>query len=418
MQRKLFSLFMISFLTACLLSCLCFVWIDSSHSMMVFCLSLISLFTLNAWRSSKKIDSELQKIASFQKEDRIKAFEILSEGFVVLDKNFHIEYINYAALKMLGMSKKDSLVNSFSSSPCKHTSLQEACFKLAIASEKHNTVVTDSFCSDSMKKVYYDIVASPRPSKAGYLIALSDKSSHHKVFEMGKDFVANASHELRTPITIIKGFAETLQDMKQMPLEMLDGIIEKIVRNSQRMESLVKNLLTLADLENLSISEHQVSDLVTLACNCKQITQAIYTDADITIDHDQSPILANADSNILELAVINLLSNAAKYSSGSAKIHVAIQAVQDEAKLIISDQGIGIAKEDIDHIFERFFTVNKAHSRKLGGAGLGLSLVKLIIEKHHGSIEVSSELGKGSCFTITLPLSKTFKTLEEGCSVR
>jgi len=113
-----------------------------------------------------------------------------------------------------------------------------------------------------------------------------------------------------------------------------------------------------------------------------------------------------ADGNILELAIINLLTNAAKYSKPPAKIHISLEKEGDEAKVVIKDQGIGIPPSDLEHIFERFYTVDKAHSRKLGGAGLGLSLVKTIIDKHQGSITVESTLGIGTTFTIILPLAR------------
>jgi signal transduction histidine kinase len=116
--------------------------------------------------------------------------------------------------------------------------------------------------------------------------------------------------------------------------------------------------------------------------------------------------MAAADGTLLELAIINLLTNAAKYSKPPARIHITVQKEAEEAKIVIKDQGIGIPAVDLEHIFERFYTVDKAHSRKLGGAGLGLSLVKTIIDKHQGGISVESTLGAGTTFTIQLPLAR------------
>jgi two-component system, OmpR family, phosphate regulon sensor histidine kinase PhoR len=272
--------------------------------------------------------------------------------------------------------------------------------------QKKMTILTDSIFISDGKKLYLDLIAAPKPMQNGAILVLQDKSSHYKVLEMGKDFVANASHELRTPITIIRGFAETLHDLPELPREMVSDITEKIVRNCQRMDNLVKNLLTLADLENIPESRFQECDLVALMENCKHIVISIYEDAQIRIEKSREEISVDADPDILELAMINLMDNAAKYSNPPAQITIKIDQIGDEAQVVIADKGIGIPTEDIEHIFERFYTVNKAHSRRLGGAGLGLSIVKTIIEKHHGNISASSMLRQGTIFTIMLPIHR------------
>jgi signal transduction histidine kinase len=219
--------------------------------------------------------------------------------------------------------------------------------------------------------------------------------------EIGKDFITNASHELRTPITIIKGFAETLQDMPNLPPEMVADITEKIVRSCQRMDLLVKNLLTLADLENLPSLRLQECDLVALLENCQHFLQAAHPAAQLNLEKKKKGnITILADPDILELALMNLLENAVKYSPVPASISISIEKIKEKVKVCIKDQGIGIPAESLDHIFSRFYTVDKARSRRLGGAGLGLSIVKTIIEKHDGEISVASELGKGSTFTL------------------
>jgi signal transduction histidine kinase len=349
---------------------------------------------------------QLQLLAlTNQRNEKEAILESLVEGVVAVDRDMQIEYVNFVGSKMLGIPKRHLTSKVFTEIEGKNTELFQKCRDLLLAAQKHQTVVTDSLQVDQGKKIYLDLVATPKSQDLGAIIVLQDKSSQHRVLEMGKDFVANASHELRTPITIIKGFAETLQDMEDLPHEMLVSIVEKIVRNCERMENLVKNLLTLADMENISVSPYQSCDLVTLLENCIEIVHAIYADAEITFTNDRGHIFAAADANILELAIINLITNAAKYSVPPAKIQISVEVEGEDAKITIKDQGIGIPAHDVDHIFERFYTVNKAHSRKLGGAGLGLSLVKTIIDKHQGTISVESQLGVGSTFTIMIPLS-------------
>lgn len=360
--------------------------------------------TLNSL--SDRIQMQIRSITA-ERNEKEAILESLGEGVIAVDMGMVIRYANFIASKMLGIPKRHLLGKHFSTIEHKTSSvLIDKCKELLIECQNRSTVVTDSIALGEGKKLYLDLIAAPTAEKNGAIIVMQDKSSHYKVLEMGKDFVANASHELRTPITIIRGFAETLQDLPELAPDMLADITEKIVRNCQRMENLVKNLLTLADIENLPESRFQECDLVALIENCRHVLLSVYPNANVEIIKNKEHIIASADPDILELAITNLLDNAAKYSQGTARITVELEVQKEEVQIVISDQGIGIPAIDLEHIFERFYTVNKAHSRRLGGAGLGLSIVKTIIQHHDGTITVSSELGRGTRFTITLPLHR------------
>jgi two-component system phosphate regulon sensor histidine kinase PhoR len=360
--------------------------------------------TLNSL--SDRIQMQIRSITA-ERNEKEAILESLGEGVIAVDMGMVIRYANFIASKMLGIPKRHLLGKHFSTIEHKTSSvLIDKCKELLIECQNRSTVVTDSIALGEGKKLYLDLIAAPTAEKNGAIIVMQDKSSHYKVLEMGKDFVANASHELRTPITIIRGFAETLQDLPELAPDMLADITEKIVRNCQRMENLVKNLLTLADIENLPESRFQECDLVALIENCRHVLLSVYPNANVEIIKNKEYIIASADPDILELAITNLLDNAAKYSQGTARITVELEVQKEEVQIVISDQGIGIPAIDLEHIFERFYTVNKAHSRRLGGAGLGLSIVKTIIQHHDGTITVSSELGRGTRFTITLPLHR------------
>jgi signal transduction histidine kinase len=266
-----------------------------------------------------------------------------------------------------------------------------------------DSIALSSGAQGTGPKLYLDLIAAPKPYRSGAILVIQDKSSQHKVIEMGKDFVANASHELRTPITIIHGFAETLQDLPKISKEMLIDITEKIVRNCQRMETLIKNLLTLSDIDNIPETKFINSDVCDVLENCRHMVLAVHPTATIEIKKEKDEIKAPIDPDLMELAIMNLLDNAVKYSKPPARVTISISSQKNDVKITIADQGIGIPEEDVDKIFERFFTVDKAHSRRLGGAGLGLSIVKTIITKHEGTIQVQSIVGKGSTFTILLP---------------
>jgi two-component system, OmpR family, phosphate regulon sensor histidine kinase PhoR len=360
--------------------------------------------TLNSL--SEKIRLQIKSLVE-ERNEKEAILESLGEGVIAVDAQMHVRYVNFTASKMLGIPKRHLLGKPFPSlleeqkppSPliAKARSLLEAC-------QEKETILTDSLSLADGKKLYLDLIAAPKMHGEGAIIVLQDKSSHHKVLEMGKDFVANASHELRTPITIIRGFAETLQDLPKISPEMLSDITEKIVRNCQRMDTLVKNLLTLADIENLPKTRFKPCDLLSLIDNCRHLLLSVYPEAQFSIEKKEDSLIIRADADLLELALMNLFDNAAKYSTPPAQISVQIQRLAEEVKIVISDRGIGIPASDLEHIFERFYTVDKAHSRRLGGAGLGLSIVKTIIEKHEGSISVISHLGIGTTFTLLLPV--------------
>ncbi len=319
--------------------------------------------------------------------------ESLGEGIIAFGPTTEVVFINDMACQLLKLQRAQTV-------GAKLTILEINALVNACLIDKAQKNANLSLKSG---KRLIELLAVPMPQDGGAVLVMMDKTIQHQVLEMGKEFVSNASHELRTPITIIRGFAETLHDHPELPRPMADDILAKILRNCQRMETLVKNLLTLADIEKLPLNELHDCDLVWLAENCKQMVLAIYGDALITIHPTAKEIHALAEPDLLELAVMNLISNAAKYSRPPAQIDIRIWEKPGQVFLSVSDRGLGIPPEDVDHIFERFYTVDKAHSRKLGGAGLGLAITKTIIDKHDGRIQVSSILGAGTTFTITLP---------------
>lgn len=353
---------------------------------------------------SRRIQEQIDDLKA-ERNEKLAILESLGEGVIAVTEDLHVLYINFIACKMLGITRRSVLEKPLNISNEKaNRLLMDAATQLLAMCQKEETIVTKSLSFGGSRKIYVDLIAAPKAEGAGAILVLQDKTNHYKVLEMGKDFVANASHELRTPITIIKGYAETLHDMPKLQPQQLAEITEKIGRNCERMENLVTNLLTLADIENLQDSQFQECDLVALVDNCVHTIRAVYPTAKIQFEKSREEITIGAEGGLLELALINLLDNGVKYSQEPAHIIVSIDTnLDDEVVIVIRDQGRGIPTEDIDSIFDRFYRVDKTHSRKLGGAGLGLSIVKTIIAKHDGSIHVKSKAGKGTTFTITLP---------------
>jgi two-component system phosphate regulon sensor histidine kinase PhoR len=234
---------------------------------------------------------------------------------------------------------------------------------------------------------------------------LYDISMLKKVENIKKDFVANVSHELRTPLTAIKGYIETLEE--EVPSEQL-RYIETIKKNTGRIIHIVDDLLTLMSLEDASskliVGEVDLNELINqIIPTFKHKLEEKNLKIEVICEPDFPKIYADAFR--LEQVFINLVDNAIKYSEkGTIRIELS-RKDEDTVKIIVSDEGIGIPLEHQDRIFERFYTVDKSHSRRQGGTGLGLSIVKHIILLHDGNIQVSSEPGKGTKFIIHLPIS-------------
>ncbi len=347
-----------------------------------------------------RIQKQIERLKQQRKETE-EILQSLGEGVVAVDISGNTTFANETACRMLGISLDAVLGQPLSCCGQLAAKCHEAIQQVLQTSE----AVEQTWDNGQKGRIYLDLAAVPRIGQNGAILVIQDKTSDYKILEMGKDFIANASHELRTPITIIRGFAETLQDHPNLSSETLCEIAGKIVRTSGRLDKLIKGLLMLADIENLCVEKFQMIDLVALLEQSKHLLLASHPNAHLTFSSDLLRASVAADPLLLELAIMNLLENAVKYSPMPASIELSIHAAGSEARIEVRDQGIGIPEGDLSYVFDRFYTVDKARSRKSGGAGLGLSIVKTIVEKHDGKVTAASELGKGSTFTISLPLA-------------
>lgn len=359
--------------------------------------------TLNSMKA--KIDSHINLLTQ-ERNDKEAVLESLGEGVIGIDQRMIVTYANNTGLKFLHLTKDELIGKHF------YAIGQEKCQILLERCQSEKKVLSETLeMKNDGDKSYYNLTAAPKKDKSGAILVIQDATSHFKMIEMRKDFIANASHELKTPITIIQGFAETLHDNPELPLETTQDITHKIMRNCKRMYALIKDLLALSDVERLAESRLIECDLFDLTQQCVQNLQNVYPDANIQLKKPAGQkMILFGDPSLLELAVTNLLDNAVKYSQAPATIMINFENIGDSIKLSIADQGIGIPKEDIAHIYERFFRVNKVRSQKMGGSGLGLSIVHTIIDKHYGKISVQSEIEKGTTFTIVLPIKRAARS--------
>ena len=226
---------------------------------------------------------------------------------------------------------------------------------------------------------------------------------------MRQDFVANVSHEIKTPLTAIKGFVETLQSGAKDRPDEADRFISIIEKHANRLEAIVEDLLQLSRIEKeneakqIRFAKGSIRNILRSSiqiCQAKADAKRI----DIELSCGDS-VTATINAALLEQALINLIDNAVKYSGENGKIVVKSEKTPVELSISIQDNGIGISRKHLSRLFERFYRVDKARSREQGGTGLGLAIVKHIVKAHGGHVTVESERGKGSTFTIHLPLS-------------
>lgn len=263
--------------------------------------------------------------------------------------------------------------------------------------------------SGAILKVSFACIRDASREVSLIILVLQDITEHQKLDNMRREFVANVSHELRTPITTIKSYSETLLsgavDDKATTMQFLK-VIES---ETDRMALIVRELLQLSQLDTKNVDwKFEQVELVAFTSAIAKKFSLAFSEKNHNFIHmfPEEPVLIKADTNKLEQALQNILTNCIKYTPDGGDISLAVSSDDERAYIRIRDNGIGIPKEAMSRIFERFYRVDKARSRDMGGTGLGLSITKHIIEDHGGSISVESELGSGTIFILSLPLDK------------
>ena len=236
----------------------------------------------------------------------------------------------------------------------------------------------------------------------GMVIVIEDITDYKKLENMRSEFVANVSHELKTPITSIKGFAETLKYVEDN--ETRDKFLRIIEEESERLTRLIQDILSLCDIENRTDINKERFDINKVAESIDLLTQREAFDRNVmfALNCDvKTKLYGNRDQ--FKQMILNLVDNAIKYSGEDSKVILDIRENKDNILIVVSDNGTGIPMEHLDRIFERFYRVDKARSREKGGTGLGLAIVKHIVNSFNGSISVVSEVNKGTKFKIEIP---------------
>lgn len=345
--------------------------------------------------------------------DRNKLATVLSgmaEGVVAVNRDERVVHLNEAAKTLLGVAPNEGLGKPI----WEVTRVREVSDILSVALRDKTETQRNLRVATQAKSPFIEIHASPLHDGQGNLVGavavLRDVSELHRLETVRREFVANASHELKTPITAIRGLVETLIDDKELAPLKRERFLGKIKEQSLRLSLIVTDLLTLSRLESEHSGTEKVPlDLREVILASAKTFAATGEDRGLVVETQvpDTPIEVLGDEEALCQVVSNLLDNAIKYTPQGGRVWVRLHLQGNDVVIEVQDTGVGIEPKDRERIFERFYRVDKARSRELGGTGLGLSIVKHIAIAHGGRVTVDSIPGTGSTFRVFLPPAST-----------
>ena len=356
--------------------------------------------TLN--NMAQSIEEKIKE-TEIQNQQLRNVFQGMVEGIITIDKAGRVVSVNPAIEKIFNIQRQD----------VEGKALLEVIRNNDLADIVNETLNQAEFISKELSLVWplqkvLKINASPIFETGvvnGCLLVIHDISHIRQLENMRRDFVANVSHELKTPLTSIKGFVETLLEGALEDKENSRKFLKIVHDHVNRLDSLINDLL------ELSYIESKEAVLKKEEVNIKNLTDEVFSGFKTQINKKAiktksalpENLIIRADKGKIEQVFTNLIDNAIKFNNENGSINIYSQDLADKIKIIVEDSGFGVPAKDIPRIFERFYRVDKARSRELGGTGLGLSIVKHIIELHGGSVGVESTEGLGSKFWFTLP---------------
>ncbi|WP_028609979.1 two-component system histidine kinase PnpS [Paenibacillus harenae] len=342
-----------------------------------------------------------------QNENQLESvLENMINGIVMIDHGGKILLMNRRAEEVLGISARELVGRHYAEAKQQYELSQ--MIQEGLQSKEHlREEITFYFPEERLLELNLVPVHSEGSEFAGVLLVLQDVSAIRRLERMRSEFVANVSHELKTPITAVKGFAETLLGGAVDDPETARSFLQIIYDESDRLNRLIGDILELSKIESrrvpLVFSPVEVDSFITKSVKLVE-SEADRKNIQISA-HIEPGLYVEADEDRLRQIVMNLLSNGINYTPEGGRVSLHVEAKGDDhIRIKISDSGIGIPKKDLPRIFERFYRVDKARSRSSGGTGLGLSIVKHLVELHKGTISVDSTIGVGSTFTIDLPV--------------
>ncbi|MFE4520753.1 two-component system histidine kinase PnpS [Cytobacillus firmus] len=360
-------------------------------------------------KSINVLARNLQEMVKSQEmqQDRLGALiENMGSGLILIDSRGYINLMNRPYKEVFNVNPSEYLYKLYYE-VIEHKGITEMVEEIFMTEQK---VKKQLIIPVNIERRYFEVYGVPiigtNDEWKGILLVFHDITELKKLEQMRKDFVANVSHELKTPITSIKGFSETLLHGAMEDKQALNDFLSIILKESDRLQSLIQDLLDLSKIEKqgFSLSIQQL-DLTDVLEDVMAIMKGKAAEKEIVFKYqrDEKPVYIQGDIHRLKQVFINIISNAISYTPNQGVIYISAAKTGSTVLTEIRDTGIGIEASEIPRIFERFYRVDKARSRNSGGTGLGLAIVKHLVEAHKGTISVKSEVGKGTSFIIELP---------------
>ncbi|WP_053377254.1 two-component system histidine kinase PnpS [Paenibacillus sp. FJAT-27812] len=342
-----------------------------------------------------------------QNENQLESvLDNMINGIVMIDRGGKIVLMNRRAEEVLGFSARELVGRHYAEAKQQYELSQ--MIQEGLKSKQHlREEITFYFPEERLLELNLVPIHPEGNEFSGVLLVLQDVSAIRRLERMRSEFVANVSHELKTPITAVKGFAETLLGGAVNDEETARSFLQIIFDESDRLNRLIGDILELSKIESrrvpLVFSPVEVDSFVEKSIRLME-SEASRKNIELTMNIEPG-LYVEADEDRLRQIIMNLLSNGINYTPEGGKVSLKVEGLGDDhIRIQITDSGIGIPKKDLPRIFERFYRVDKARSRSSGGTGLGLSIVKHLVELHKGTISVTSAVGVGSTFTIELPV--------------
>jgi two-component system, OmpR family, phosphate regulon sensor histidine kinase PhoR len=355
-----------------------------------------------------ELDRRIRTIIS-QRNELEAILSSMREGVVAVDSGQRILRVNGAAASMLGIAGEEVDQKTILEA-IPNPTLHDLIGRIVAADEPVEGEIVFDGEGERFVLAHGAALRDSRGVRTGAVVVLNDVTRIRRLENLRREFVANVSHELRTPITSIRGFVETLQEGAFESPGEASRFLAIIAKQVEHLSAVVEDLLLLSRLDegdptSVPREERRVRDILESAvevCATKSAQKGV----EVIIECDPE-LRALCSPPLLEGAVVNLVDNAIKFSESGKKATVAARAGPGELVIEVTDAGCGVGPEDLPRLFERFYRVDKARSRKLGGTGLGLAIVKHIAKVHGGTVSAESALGKGSRFAIRLPRTET-----------
>ena len=341
-----------------------------------------------------------------QKNELAAVLSSMAEGVIAVDMDEQIISINKAAARIFE-NLSENLLNRSIPEVIRNPDLQKFINKALTSKKNLEEDITLYQGGERILYVHNTPLEDLDSQRRGILVVLNDVTHLRKLENMRKDFAANVSHEIKTPLTAIKGFVETLRTGDRAEPKETERFLAIIEKHVDRLTAIIEDLMKLSKIEqqdeksDIHLEEGSVKSVISSAIQtCREKAKAKKITIDLVCPED---ISFQCDSRLMTQAMVNLLDNAINYSNEKSDIKISASLKNDEIMIRVQDHGIGIPKENLSRLFERFYRVDKARSRELGGTGLGLAIVKHIAQAHGGRVSVDSILGKGSTFSLHLP---------------